>query len=309
MRRSYKIFFSTVVTFFVVGTIVTILFDNWETLARLDVRQVAVMVAIIPIGIVSLYLRTHTWREEIHCISKNTVRISWADALWSIGTSRLGRYTPGGVAGIALRAIHARSWGLSSQASITVSVADTLMDAGSGLAVLSLVGIFFCFYSAKFLLLFALITSVVLIISLCAIFRTTIHKWVMRIGKFSITPLNIQSLRSAIFACSAYHILRGVSFVILLAPFSNLSPLESLWSGGAFIGANLIAMVAIFTPAGFGIVELSLFAGMSLVLPIEIALFVVALARVWDIAVDLLFALLSFVYSKATRPANLHKDF
>jgi len=97
-------------------------------------------------------------------------------------------------------------------------------------------------------------------------------------------------------SCGLYalgYLVSGVSYFLLINAVYDISTVEIFFVVAAFNMAGVAGMVALFAPSGLGVREGVLLILLPLILPTEIALLVIVLARLFSLLVDIGFFLVS----------------
>lgn len=82
--------------------------------------------------------------------------------------------------------------------------------------------------------------------------------------------------------------LSGVGFYLLILSLTSYSPRYLPLAVGVFALAGIIGMISVFAPAGIGVREGVLVAVLQVTMPLELAILVALVARVWATVVDVL---------------------
>ena len=268
------------------------LVSNWGELRaeEIDVKPVLLVVSAIPF-IAAVVAQAFIWR----------LIVSYLDGTKRPGLSHLpkvflyswaGRYVPGKVAYVAGRFFLGRSVGFSMPVLVGSIAYELALLGAAGAA----------FATVTLLPSIAMESATIwpyLALPLIAVggavgLHPRVLRWVMQRGArllgrdeefdWVLSPQQIArlGLLYAITFC-----LVGGSFYLLIISITPYSPRYLPLAAGTFALAGVIGMLSIVTPAGIGVREGVVVAVLQITMPLELAVLISLVARVWATVIDL----------------------
>jgi glycosyltransferase 2 family protein len=259
----------------------------------------------IPFSILSRVFLPYIWVRLIRIYE----RVDDPGEYWQLNyvyaKSWLGRYIPGKVAWIGGKIFFALKRGISKTVLGVTSIVEAILQLLTAL----LLGVGFLFVSGAYAnfsigyILFFLGATVVGLISITpyvfnriiklgyklAKKKTLDNKYLVKLGditKIGLLYCGVQALS----ALPIYFLVKAIGY--------DLSFMELLYISGAFIFAGAVGTLAFFTPSGLGVREGVILLFLANVLPTEISVVIVIVLRLWSIALDLLYWVLSYLLVK-----------
>ncbi|MCH8949465.1 MAG: flippase-like domain-containing protein [Chloroflexi bacterium] len=280
------------------------LVSNWNDLSseEIDVQPAILALSILP-GIAAVVVMGLTWAGLVRYLEDRDT--ASAQSLLKIFLySWVGRYVPGKVAYVAGRFLLGRSLRISS-ASLAGSMAYEgvlLLVAGAALASVTLVPTL-AIESESVLLYLALPA---LAVGGVVVLHPRVLGWVLRFGmrvagreavefKRLLPPRQIAKVTSMYVGA---FLLNGVGFYLLIISLTDYSPRYLPLAVGLFGLAAVVGLVSVFAPAGIGVREGILVVVLQTTMPVELAILVSLVARVWATVIDLLLITGCFIYDQ-----------
>lgn len=273
---------------------------DFSELEGLQVAWLFVAVAV-PFSILSRVFLPYIWIRLIKIYDKVDDPGEYVQLNYIYAKSWLGRYIPGKVAWIGGKIYFALGRGISKTVLGVTSLVEALLQLLSAL----LLGVIFLFvsgaynnFSLSYNLFFLGATLIGIIAISPPVFNRLITLAYKLVKKKQLDPkyfvkwgniIRITLLYALVHALSAlpiYFLIRAVGY--------DLSIIELLYVAGAFIFAGAIGTLAIVAPSGLGVREGVTLLFLANVLPVEIGVVIVVVLRLWSIALDVLYWLLSY---------------
>ncbi|MCH8064347.1 MAG: flippase-like domain-containing protein [Chloroflexi bacterium] len=301
VARPVIVFGAIVATFSFLGWT---LVSNWNDLSseEIDVQPALLVLSILP-GIAAVVVMGLTWAGLIRYLEGRDT--ASAQSLLKIFLySWVGRYVPGKVAYVAGRFLLGRSIRISS-ASLAGSMAYEgvlQLMAGAALASVTLVPTL-AIESESFLPYLALPA---LAVGGAIVLHPRVLGWVLRFGlrvagresvefKRLLPPRQIAKVTGMYVGA---FLLNGVGFYLLIISLTDYSPRYLPLAVGLFGLAAVVGLVSVFAPAGIGVREGILVVVLQTTMPVELAILVSLVARVWATVIDLLLIAGCFFYDQ-----------
>ena len=299
--RPVIVFGAIVATFSFLGWT---LVSNWSDLSseEIDVQPAILVLSILP-GIAAVVVIGLTWAYLVRYLEGGDS--ASAQSLLKIFLySWVGRYVPGKVAYVAGRFLLGRSLHISS-ASLAGSMAYEgvlLLVAGAALASVTLVPTLAIESESvlPYLALPALAAGGVIVL------HPRVLGWALRFGlrvagresvefKRLLPPGQIAKVTGMYVGA---FLLNGVGFYLLIVSLTDYSPRYLPLAVGLFGLASVVGLISVFAPAGIGVREGILVAVLQTTMPIEVAILVSLIARVWATVIDLILIAGCFIYDQ-----------
>ena len=278
--------------------------SNWNDLSseKIDVQPAILVLSILP-GIAAVVVIGLTWAGLVRYLESDD-SVSAQSLLKIFLYSWVGRYVPGKVAYVAGRFLLGRSVRISST-SLAGSMAYEsvlLLVAGAALASVTLVPTL-AIQSESFLPYLALPA---LAVGGAIVLHPRVLGWVLSFGLRTAgrEPIEFKGLlppRQIARVTGLYigaFLLNGVGFYLLIVSLTDYSPRYLPLAVGLFGLAAVVGMASVFAPAGIGVREGILVAVLQTTMPVEVAILVSLIARVWATVIDLLLITGCFIYDQ-----------
>ena len=218
----------------------------------------------------------------------------------------LGRYIPGTVTWIAGKVYFASSHGISKK---RLSIASVLEGATQICAIFALSMFFlsidsrFSVVSREYRLLMAALGISGIILLWQPIFNKIIVLLLTITKKIHLKSSELESNNGAVFSAilnySFGFFISGASYFFLTKAFyPSLALHDFFFIVAIFNIAGVIGMLSILTPSGIGVRESVQLLLLPLVLPLETALLITVIARLWSVIIDLVFFLIATILAR-----------
>ena len=272
------------------------LFLNWQQVKEYQFSLNYFYLAISFIFLsVSLLGRGLVWKKIINFLQPDN-DLKWKEAVKFDVYSQLGRYLPGKIFGIVGKAYLARNKNISTK-NLYLSVAYVAIFHPLAAFLLSLFLISFFFgYDINFphfYLISLLIIIAVLTVIHFRVFQRLIALFLTKITKEPVQfdfDLNWFQKLKIIFYYSIVEFFMGLGFFFLINSITFLSIQTLLSIAGIYILAGILGLAAIFAPGGLGIREGVLILFLQVFFPLNIAILISLLARIWATITELFLA-------------------
>lgn len=227
--------------------------------------------------------------------------------------SWLARYIPGTVTWIAGKVVMAANQGISKSR----LVVSSLLEAGMQVTAAVVVSLILIGFSPHIGHIPVIIRVIVILMSLAflTLLSPPVFNRLLRLGH-SFTKRELPSelrinrqamLRSfSLFVLGTF--LNGAScFLLIHALVPNLPANLFLYIVGSFGLAGAIGMATPFLPSGIGVRDGALLVLLAAVFPRDIALAITVVSRIWQVAVDVLFFAVAWVFQRASSRSSLRR--
>ncbi len=282
--------------------------SNWSELRaeEIDVKPALMIVSAIPL-IAAIVLQAFIWRLIVSYLDGQG-RSELAQLPKVFLYSWVGRYVPGKIAYVAGRFFLGRAVGFSTPVlvgSIMYELA-LLAVAGSAFATVTLLPSI----AVESETIWPYLALPVLAIGGAVALHPRILRWAMqrgarlmgRDGEFDwILPPHQIARLGLLYAFTLC--LVGGSFYLLIISITDYSPRYLPLAAGTFALAGVVGLLSVVTPAGVGVREGVVVAVLQITMPLELAVLISVVARVWATAIDLLivFVVLAYDYLSGER--------
>ena len=282
--------------------------SNWSDLRSedIDIQPALIVVSALPM-IAAIILQAFIWRLVVSYLDSEA-RLGLSQLPKAFLYSWVGRYVPGKVAYVAGRFFLGRTAGFPAPVlvgSIAYELALLTM-AGAAFATLTLLPSI-AIESETIWPYLAL--PAVAIAGLAAlhprVLRAVLQRGARLVGRDEsfdwVLPqehvLQLGLLYLVVFT------LVGGSFCLLVVSITSLSAEHVPLAAGGFALAGVVGLVSVVTPAGIGVREGVTVAVLQLVMPLELAVLISLVARVWATVIDLVIVggVLAFDYVSGER--------
>lgn len=279
------------------------------------------LVAASIIGLVSRYFGTYIWFVLLNSLGAKGLKKNFSQLVYVYAKSWMGRYIPGTAPWILGKIYFASQHGVSKN-KLAVS---SLLEGGLKIVVTMAV--------ASLLLLFdprldviapELKIAVLVILAACTV--AVIPRVFNYMASFAYKLIRRQELpnrdlasnKTVIRGASLYaigSIVGGLSFFLIAkSVYPELEYGDLLFIMAAGNLAAAVSMLAIFVPSGIGVRESVQLVLLSIIMPVEFALIITVVTRLWSVAVDFIFWGLSKLLvmfwrnnpDQSTYPSNDH---
>jgi len=259
--------------------------------------RIEYLIGAILVAVVFRYLGVIAWINILRQIGCNQLpSFTVLSAVYS--KAWMGRYIPGKVAWIVGKVIFGSRYGISTDRLAIGSVLEALLQ------IVTMFGfsLFIILMDSRLNVLGSwsvpalMVVVVVFLTILSPGCFTKLIKFAYKVsGKSpSVSIVITNQLMTTSFGIYALgYLVSGISYFILINSVYALSTNDLFFVVAAFNIAGVAGMVALFAPSGIGVREGVLLILLPMILPTEIALLVVVLARVFSLLVDIGFFLIS----------------
>ncbi len=225
--------------------------------------------------------------------------------IYVYGKSWLGRYIPGTAPWILGKIGFASGYGIPKKKLAISSILEAIFQ----IIATVLVSFLLIFLSRKSIDI-PVFSWVILLIGIAGsfiviqpkVFTALVNKLMKLLKKQPIEEDNRTSLKLNIKGIALYSIgafITGFAVFILANSITALdSYSDMLYIMGASNLAAVIGMMAIFVPSGLGVREITFVALLTVVMPVEQAVFLSIVSRLWSVLVDLLFYAIGYVTNR-----------
>ncbi len=269
------------------------LFLNWDQIKEynfdLNYFYLLISFILLTVGILTLGL---VWKKIVNFLQPNN-DLGYLEAARIVVYSQLGKYLPGKVFSVIGMIYLARNKNISKK-NLYLSVIFNIIFFIIADFVLSLFLIsFFLVYSIDFFIFYLIgISAIVggLIVMHPRVFRYLVRLFFNKIKKEQIDldfDLSWFGKLKIIFYCSITRFLFGLGFFCLINSVTYLSWQNLLSIVGVYILAMVLGLVAFFAPSGLGVREGVLVLFLQFHFPLNIAILISLLARIWTTIGDL----------------------
>jgi uncharacterized membrane protein YbhN (UPF0104 family) len=240
-----------------------------------------------------ILLRALIWRELLHDLGDKQ-RVPFAPLAKIFAYSWIGRYVPGKIAYVVGRLYLGRSLGPSFQTLVGSIAYETVLFLVASCALVSLTLLPSLAAESESFLPYLVLPF--LAVAGVAVVQRPILRRGLRVAlrvlgreeaeaNWLLPPRRIAKI---ICLCAAVFCLSGMGFYLLVLSLTPYSARYIPLAVGAFTLASVAGMFSIFVPAGIGVREGLLVSLLQFTMPVELAIMVSLVARVWATAVDLL---------------------
>lgn len=277
---------------------------NREDFAKIQSVNIGVFVFSMLFYFVYKFTLASLW----HYITKiNDCSIRYEKAVTGYLYSILGKYIPGKVFMLAARLTYYKEED-APLSKVTVCFFIENICTLLGAAMLFILSLFF--FPNELLEKYKWAT-LLLIAAFFVFIHPTIINFALRIiGKLFKKNLEIpmkypQMLKVVLLFIGNWLIV-GVGFFILTKSiYPDIMTSQLLYCAGIWGISAIIGILAIFAPSGIGVREAIIVAGLSLVMPMEYAVLISVVSRLWQTIPELLLVVLSFIYSKIRKMTQI----
>ncbi len=284
------------------------LVSNWSELqaAEIRVRPVLLVASAAPL-IASIVVQAFIWRLIVSYLD-GSERRELAQLPKVFLYSWVGRYVPGKIAYVGGRFLLGRSVGFSTPVlvgSIAYELA-LLATTGAAFATVTLLPSI----AVESDTIWPYLALPVIAVGGAVVLHPKVLRWAMQRGarlmgrdeEFdSILPP--QQIARLGLLYTVVFCLVGGSFYLLIISITDYSPRYLPLAAGTFALAGVVGMLSVVTPAGIGVREGVVVAVLQITMPLELAILISLVARVWATVIDLVIvvAVLGYDYVSGER--------
>ena len=254
-----------------------------------------------PFSVISRIFLPHIWIQLIRVYQPVSKGVSYIQLNYIYAKTWLGKYIPGNVAYIAGKIYFASSKGVNKKTLAVTSVLEVILQILTAL----FLGVIFLYLTGNYANfsgyhnLFFLTSVIVGLVTISPpIFNRLLDMGYKLLKKERLEKKYYISLKNVFKFFTLYMLVHSLSafpiFFLIKALGYDLSLVGSLYVTGAFIFAGAIGSLAVFVPSGLGVREAILIVFLANVLPPEVALVLVVVLRIWSVALDVIYWLLSY---------------
>jgi glycosyltransferase 2 family protein len=280
---------------------------DWTELQRIRVEPIFLILAL-PISMGTRFLLSAVWMSLIRQYGEDVPHFFQLNYVYA--ASWLGRYIPGNVAWVASKVFLAGQHGIRKGVLGVTAVIEVGVQLLSALALaFVLLGISgrFSHVNPDIRVLAGIAFFGILLILIPPIFNRCISAVMRLIKRKDLSHTYHLGNRTFFKFLSQYcviHLLGCLPYYLLVRSVWPVIGLDELaFLSGVHLLAGALGALAVFAPGGLGVREGVQVILLAPVLPDEIVLVVIVLARVWAMCLDLLFFLISLAL--VSRKSNL----
>ncbi len=269
---------------------------DWSVLSGIQISWLYVSVAII-IALVARYWGAFIWIVLLKNLGANNLGQQLLPLLYVYAKSWLGRYIPGTAPWILGKIYFASKLGVSKN-KLAVS---SLLEGGLQILVTLVIAIVILLFDSRVskvintqLEIIMVVTLLVGVITVLPPVFNRLFALVFKLIKRKAFPAQHYATTKTIAQGTGLYVIGsligGLSFFFIAkAVYAPLQYTDLLFVLGLSNLANAASMLAIFAPSGIGVREGIQVVLLSLIMPVEFALLIAVITRIWSIVVDFLF--------------------
>lgn len=287
-----------------VAFLVWFFIKNREDFAKIDGVNIGVFVLSMLFYFVYKFTLASLW----HYITKlNGCSIKYDKAVTSYLYSILGKYIPGKVFMLAARLTYYKEED-APLSKVTVCFLIENVCTLLGAAMIFLVSLFFF---PNDLLSDYMWLTVLLIVAFFVCIHPKVINFFLRIAgkllKKDLTiPMSYPQMLKAVLLFIGNWLIVGAGFIILVKSiYPELLASQMLYCAGVWGISAIMGILALFAPSGLGVREGIIVAALSLIMPVEYAVVVSVVSRLWQTIPELVLVALSFIYSKVKKMTTI----
>jgi glycosyltransferase 2 family protein len=276
---------------------------DWSRLEGIEIAWQYVAVAT-GLALVLRYWGAYIWFVLLKSLGASGLRAQTFQLLYVYAKSWLGRYIPGTAPWIIGKIYFASRLGVSKN---KLAVSSLLEGALQIVVTLAIAFAILIFDSRLDVIdtIFKLIMAAVLLGCVVAMIPWVFNRIIAvayRIFKRKAFPTEHMASSSTILKGAGLYVIGalvgGLSFFFIAkAAYVPLAYTDLLFVLGVSNLANATSMLAVFAPSGIGVREGIQVLLLSLIMPVEFALLIAVVTRLWSVTVDFLF----FGMARATK--------
>lgn len=297
-KRLLRVGVTAVVLGVVAWFFIRSLADNWDAVRQIDIAVNAWSVGSVLLFGAAVVLTGLLWGHMVARLGRTTVPA--ADAVRVQCASWLLKYVPGQVGSVANKVLWAGDRGLSRTLVVITFVYEnvflllgSIVPAG---VILLLAGAFEATdldSAASTLLPVAAAVVPLVLLTDRRVLRRGINLLARRVLKRDVPHEYFLGSRDAFGYQLAFlvpRVVNGVGFVMVAVSFLDVSPEAYLPLAAAYVLAGAVGILAVFVPSGLGVRESVVVLLATPYLPVEQAIVLALLARLYSTAGDLVVA-------------------
>jgi len=313
MRKGFiKKFLGAIIIILIFYFLSKNLFYNWQKIKEFEFSFNYIYLSLSFFFLVfSSILNGLIWKKIVDSLNPDN-DLKNLDAIKINSFAQLGKYIPGKIFSVLGKIYLSQEKRIDKKALYLSAFFDAFFHP-IAMFILSLILTFFFFRNIvnNFLIFYA--SGFLGIIFILILMHS---KTLKRLFDFFLVKIKKEDLRSSfefpliekikiIIYYSIADILMGSGFFFLINSLTSL-PLEYfLGAVGAYLLANILGLIVIFVPSGLGIREGILTLLLSSYFPLNIAVLISLIARVWAIAGDVFLPVIFYFHGK---PKNLSRQ-
>jgi len=292
LSRVIQIAFTVLVTAVIVVYLIQI---DWSSLEGLQLTVVPFVAATL-IALLYRYWGALIWLVLLRRLGATGLRPQGHELVYVYAKSWLGRYLLGAGTWILGKIYFASQHGIG-RAKLAVS---GLLEAALQLAATLLVGLAFLLVDPRLAsvgngaTIAAAIALVLVVVAMIPpVFRWGITLALRILRRPPLDPADLPDSKSILVGGGMYVVatfITGISyFFIAQSVYADIAWTDMPYVVGAASIASAISLLAVFAPGGIGVREGVQVAFFVLIMPVELAVIVTVLMRLWSVGVDVLF--------------------
>ena len=292
--KAVKIIFIVLVFYFLTRYFV----HNMDEIKALNIR---LDWGVFALSMLFYFLYKLTLASLWHYITKiNNCNIKYTNAVSSYLYSILGKYIPGKVFMLAARMPAYQKEGVPLR-KVTVCFFIENICTLLGAAFLALISLFF--FPNDLLQDYAMIITCFVIVFFICINPKVINFFLKHLGRLikkkdmEISMTYGQMVKVVLLFIANWFVV-GVGFYMLVCSIYPIPFEQMLFTGGIFGLSAIIGIISIFAPAGLGVREGILIAGLLLIMSHEYAVIISVVSRLWGTVSELILILIAFFIEK-----------
>lgn len=252
------------------------------------------------LGLFTRFFQVFIWFVILNSLGADNLRNNTRQLIYVYAKSWLGRYIPGSATWILGKIYFASKHGVSKN-KLAVS---SLLEGGLQVTVVMAVALLMLVFDqrldvidVRFKILMVAIVACCLVAIMPFVFNRVVATIYKILKKKSLHLEHYATRQTIVRGASLYTVgafLSGISlFFIAKAIYPQLGYSDIWFVMGVGNLAAAVSMLAVFAPSGLGVREGIQLTLLSLIMPTELALLVTITTRLWGVAMDLVFFLVS----------------
>lgn len=269
---------------------------DWSRLNDIDLGVTLAIIATL-LALLSRYWGAFIWIILLRNLGATNLQPQLLPLLYVYAKSWLGRYIPGTAPWILGKIYFASKLGVSKN-KLAVS---SLLEGGLQILVTLVIAIIILLFDSRISEVistqFEILMIITLLIGVLTVLPPVFNRLfalVYKLIKRKTFPAQHYATPKTITQGTLLYVigslLGGLSFFFIAkSVYAPLAYSDLLFVLGLSNLANAVSMLAIFAPSGVGVREGIQVALLSLIMPVEFALLIAVITRIWSILVDFLF--------------------
>lgn len=268
--------------------------EDFASIQSVDIR-------VFVISMLFYFVYKFTLASLWHYLTKiNGCSIKYEKAVTSYLYSILGKYIPGKVFMLAARLTYYKEED-APLSKVTVCFFIENICTLLGAAMLFIVSLFF--FPNELLENYKWLTVLLIIAFFVCINPKIINFFLRIVGKLFKKdlqiPMKYSQMIKVVLMFIGNWLIVGVGFYMLVQSiYPDILPEQMLFCAGIWGISAIMGILAIFAPSGIGVREGIIVAGLSLVMPVNYAMVISVVSRLWQTIPELLLVLLAFIWSR-----------